>query len=117
MDLIYIHGLQIETVIGELNWEQAIKQKVRLDIDLGTDNSTVSKSDDLVDTPDYAAISTRLKEFISSGKFNLIETLAEKAAQLILEEFKVPWVRINVCKPGAARGAKEVGTIIERSNH
>ena len=115
MDIIYIHTLNIQTRIGIFNWEQAIQQTVILDLDIRTDAAQAAKTDSIENTIDYARVSQRLTEFISEHSFQLIETLAEKAAQLILKEFNVNWLRLNVCKPGAVPNAKTVGICIERS--
>ena len=52
--------------------------------------------------------------FVRASKFQLVETLTEKIAELIVNEFKVPWVRVKLNKKGAVRGATDVGVIIER---
>lgn len=114
MDIIYIHALNIQTHIGIFNWEQAIRQTVVLDLDMRTHAAQAAKTDRIENTIDYACVSQRLTEFISSHSFQLIETLAEQAAQLILKEFNVTWLRLNVSKPGAVPHAKEVGVCIER---
>jgi dihydroneopterin aldolase len=44
-----------------------------------------------------------------------VETMAEKISELVLAEFDVPWIQVRVSKPGAIRGAKDVGVRIRRS--
>ena len=63
---------------------------------------------------DYAAISARLLAFIEGSEFQLIETLAEQVATIIIEEFAVPWLRLRLAKPGAVAQARDVGVFIER---
>ena len=114
MDIIYIRDLKIDTVIGVFDWERRIKQTVRLDLDLATDITKAAASDSIADTLDYKAVAKRLIEYIGASEFQLVETLAERSAQLVREEFNVPWLRLRVNKQGALRGARDVGVVIER---
>ena len=56
----------------------------------------------------------RLQQFVGESDFKLVETLAENVAGIVLNEFDVAWVKVRVNKPGAIRGARDVGVIIER---
>ncbi|MBK1621100.1 dihydroneopterin aldolase [Lamprobacter modestohalophilus] len=114
MDIVFIKGLRIETVIGIYDWEKAIRQPVVLDIEMGTDVRRGATSDKIEDALDYKAVSKRLKQFVSESRFELVETLAERCAAIILEEFSVPWVRLSLNKIGAVTDAEGVGVIIER---
>jgi len=114
-DLVYITGLEVETIIGIYDWERNTRQKVVLDIEMQSDISKAALSDSIEDALNYKAVSKRLEEFIESSSFFLVETLAESVAKIILNEFKVPWVRIKLSKPGAVSISKDVGVIIERS--
>lgn len=115
MDKVFIEALEIECVIGIYDWERKIRQPVVLDIEMGFDNRKPAASDDIADTLDYKAVSKRLIQFVSESSFGLVETLAERCAAIILEEFGVAGVRLKLSKPGAVRGAKAVGVMIERS--
>jgi dihydroneopterin aldolase len=114
MDLVFIEDLRIETVIGIYDWERKIRQVVALDLEMAFDNRKPSASDDIGDTLNYKAVSKRLIAFVESSSFQLVETLAERCAQIVLDEFKVSWLRLKLSKPGAVRGAKAVGVVIER---
>ncbi len=114
MDIIYIHDLRIETVIGIYDWERKIRQTVVLDIDMAGDCRKSAENDDVEDTLNYKSVAKRLIEFVGSSEYQLVETLAERCAAIILEEFQVPWVKLRVNKQGALRGARDVGVIIER---
>jgi dihydroneopterin aldolase len=114
MDKVFIEGLEADTVIGIHDWERRIRQKLRLDIELGFDNRVPAASDDVADTLDYDAISRRLTVFVRESEFGLVETLAERCAALLIEEFNVAWLRLKLTKPGAVRNATAVGVIIER---
>ncbi len=114
MDIIYLRDLRIDTVIGIFPWERAIRQTVSLDLEMGWDIRAAAASDRIDEALDYKAVAKRVIAFVEASEFQLVETLAERIAQLILEEFSVPWLRLRVSKPGAIRGAQDVGVIIER---
>ncbi|MCB1661126.1 MAG: dihydroneopterin aldolase [Pseudomonadales bacterium] len=114
MDIVYIRELEVETLIGIYDWEREVKQVVNLDLEMATDIQQAAKSDDIKDTLDYKAVSKRLISFISGSEFLLVEAMAEQVAKIVLEEFNVPWLRLRLSKPGAVRGARDVGIIIER---
>ena len=114
MDKVFIEGLEIEALIGIYDWERRIRQPLQFDVEMAFDNRRPAASDAIADTLDYKAVSKRLIEFVSQSGFGLVETLAERCAALILDEFAVAHVRLKLSKPGAVRGARTVGVIIER---
>ncbi|MEJ2619772.1 MAG: dihydroneopterin aldolase [Candidatus Thiodiazotropha sp.] len=115
MDIVFIRDLRIETVIGIYDWEREITQTVVFDLEMGTDIKKAADSDAIEDTLDYKAVSKRLVSFVRESKFQLVETLAERCAEIVLNEFNVPWVRLTLNKIGAVSMARDVGVIIERS--
>ncbi len=116
MDKVFIEALEIETLIGIYDWERRIRQSLLFDIEMAFDNRKPAASDDIADTLNYKAVSKRLIEYVSASSFGLVETLAERCAEIILTEFAVSHVRLKLSKPGAVRGARAVGVIIERSS-
>ena len=114
MDIVYIRDLKIETVIGVYDWEREIKQIVSLDLDMAHDNRRAAATDSIEDAVSYKAVAKRLIAFISDSKFHLVETMAERCAEIVLAEFNVLWVKLRLSKPGAVRGSQDVGVIIER---
>jgi dihydroneopterin aldolase len=114
MDIVYIRELRIETIIGIFDWERRIRQTVSIDLEMATDIRKAAASDSIQDALDYKAVSKRLIAFVEGSEFQLVETMAEKIAALVREEFHVPWLRLQLSKPGAVRGARDVGVIIER---
>jgi len=114
MDIIYLHDLEIETIIGIYDWERRIKQKVRLDLEMAADIRRAASTDDINDTLNYKSVAKRLIQFVSESEFQLVETLAERVADIIVNEFDIPWVKVKLNKPGAIRYAGDVGVIIER---
>ena len=114
MDIVFIRELKIQTVIGVFDWERTIKQTSSLDLEMATDNAKASDRDHIDDALNYAAVSDRIVAFVEASEFQLVETMAEQVAQIVLQEFKVPWVRLRVSKPGAVKAARDVGVLIER---
>ncbi len=114
MDIIFLGGLEIETIIGIYDWERETKQKIILDIEMAFDIKNAARSDDIEDTLDYKAVSKSVIAFVENSNFFLVEKLAEEITQLILNDFNVPWVKLTLNKKGAIRGASDVGIIIER---
>ena len=116
MDIVFIRDLRIETVIGIYEWERKIRQPVILDLEMGADITRAAASDAIADTLDYKAVSRRLIEYVEASEFQLVETLAERCAEIVLQEFQVPWVRLTLNKIGALSAARDVGVIIERGH-
>lgn len=111
---MYLHGLKVECVIGVWEWERRIKQAVTIDLDMAVDIRRAAESDQLEDTLNYKAVAKRLIKFVGDSEFQLVETLAEKIAELLRAEFPISWCRVRINKRGAVRGASDVGVIIER---
>lgn len=114
MDIIFLGGLEIDTVIGIYDWERKIKQKVILDIEMGCDIRKAAASDDIAHALDYKTVSDRVVDFVERSEFYLVETLIEEVANILLGEFKIPWIKITLNKKGAISRARDVGIIIER---
>ena len=115
MDKIKLTELTVYTIIGIWEWEKRNPQKVVFDIEMSTDISQAAKSDSIKDALDYKAISKRVKQFALENHFELIETLGDKVAEIILNEFDVSWVKLTISKPYAIRDSKNVSLMIERS--
>ena len=84
---------------------------------MGTDIRRAAVTDHIDDALNYKAVAKRLIEFINSSHFQLVETLAERCAALVLDEFQVTWLRLRLSKPGAVWGSEDVGVVIERSRN
>ena len=115
MDIVFIRGLEVETTIGAYDWEQSIKQKLILDLELSCDTRIAAKTDNLEDALDYAVISQEIIDFLGKSHFQLLETLADRVADLILCAFNIEEVKLKVSKPAAVSLAREVGVMITRS--
>jgi dihydroneopterin aldolase len=113
-DIIFVGGLTTECIIGIWDWERRVKQKIVLDIEMAADIRKAAASDHIDDTLDYKRVSKRLLQFVGDSQFQLVETLTDRIAQIVVTEFDVPWVRVRLNKQGAIRGSRDVGILVER---
>ena len=116
MDIVFLRGLRVDTVIGIYDWERRIKQTVVLDLEMAADVRKAAATDDIADALDYKSVAKRLESFIGESEFQLVETMAERCAQLVRDDFNVPWLRLALNKKGAVGSADDVGVIIERGS-
>ena len=114
-DMIFLSGLTAECIIGIWDWERKVKQKVVIDLEMAADIRKAAASDRIEDTLDYKKVSKRLQQFVEQSQFQLVETLTDRIAQIVITEFHVPAVRVRLNKQGALRGSRDVGIVIERS--
>lgn len=117
MDKIFIHALKTEAIIGIFDWERQVKQTVVIDIEISADIAKAALSDSIHDTLNYKRIAKRVLAFVEESKFHLVETLAERIAMLLLEDFGIDWVSISLSKPGAIRSSRDVGVMLERDRN
>jgi dihydroneopterin aldolase len=113
-DSIFLHDLRIKAIVGIWEWERKLRQTVSIDLEMGADIRKAAATDKIEDTLDYKQLAKRVQQFVEDSEFRLVETLAENIAQIILQEFNVPWVIVKVNKPGAIRGSRDVGVIVRR---
>jgi len=114
MDIVYLHGLRLETVIGVWDWERHIKQTLIVDLDMSTDIARAAASDSIDDTIDYKTVADRLDAIAAASSYSLVESLAERIAAELTGDMGIDWVRVRITKQGALPGARDVGVIIER---
>lgn len=114
MDFIFIRDFRLTIKVGLYDWERIAPQTVQLDLEIGIAGNHASQSDTLTDTIDYAAVVRRIEESLRDNQIQLLEKLAEHIAQIVLGEFKAPWVKVSVAKLAALRGVKQLGVTIER---
>lgn len=114
MDIVYIRDLRVDTIIGIFDWEREVRQTVSLDLEMAADIRRAAATDDIQYALNYKAVAKRLIAFIEQSEFLLVERLAEEVANIVRNEFSVPWLKLRLSKPGALRGAYDVGLIIER---
>jgi dihydroneopterin aldolase len=114
-DTIFLRDLRVDTVIGIWEWERRIRQTVSIDLEMGADIRRAATTDSIDDTLNYKKVAKRVQQFVSESDYQLVETMAEKIAETVLAEFDVPWIDVSVNKPGAIRGARDVGVRIRRA--
>jgi dihydroneopterin aldolase len=116
MDILFLRDFRLELIIGIYEWERKITQPVKLDLEIGLPEHKAGESDDVADTIDYGAVASRVKDSLINRPqpIGLVEAVAEHVAQIVLNEFGAPWVKVSVTKFAIVRGVKELGITIER---
>jgi dihydroneopterin aldolase len=114
-DSIFLQDMRVDTIVGIWDWERKIRQTVSIDLEMGADVRRAAKNDDIENTLNYKLVAKRVQQFVADAEYQLVETLAEKIAETILQEFEIPWIQVRVAKPGAIRNAKNVGVLIRRT--
>jgi 7,8-dihydroneopterin aldolase/epimerase/oxygenase len=114
-DCIFLRGLTVDCIIGFLDWERQMRQTVVIDLTLPCDCARAAVTDAVSDTIDYKIIAKRVLAWVGSSQFQLVETLAQRLALLLLTEFPLSWVRVSINKPGAIRHSRDVGVSILRT--
>lgn len=114
MDKIFLSALRVDCIVGIWEWERRVKQTVVIDLEMAADIRRAAASDHIDDTIDYKKVAKRLLAFVGESQFQLVETLTEQIARLVVLEFGVSWVKVRLNKQGAIRGARDVGIEIER---
>jgi len=115
VDKLFVRELKVETIIGFWEWERRVKQTVSIDLEIGADARPAAAADAVGSALNYEDVSTRLVEFVAAAQFKLVETLADAVAQILIREFRAPWVKVTIAKPGAIPRARDVGIVIERN--
>ncbi len=114
MDKIFLNALTTECIVGIWDWERKVKQPIVIDLEMQVDVRKAAATDNIEQALDYKKISKRVLQFVEESQFQLVETLTERIAEIILREFSVPWVKVRVNKQGAIRNSRDVGILIER---
>ncbi len=114
LDLVFIEGLTIATVIGIHHTELHDPQPVRVDLAAGLPRAAACDSDRIGDTIDYAVLRERLHRLFAEHKVQLLEALAEEIARITVCEFGAHWVRVGLAKPRKFEDLAAVGVVIER---
>jgi len=103
-DTVSIRDLRVSTVIGVYDWERETEQALVFAVDMAADVAKAAANDDLADTLDYSTVARTVKTVVTEGKFQLIETAAERVAQRLLAGHGLAWVRVEVVKPIPSEG-------------
>jgi len=114
VDKIFITALATECIVGIWEWERQIKQTVVIDLEMACDIRKAAQTEHIDDTVDYKKVSKRLLTFVGESQYQLVETLTENIARIVVTEFGVSWVKVRLNKQGALRNSRDVGILIER---
>ncbi len=114
MDIITIQEFRVDTVVGYHDWERQLPQTIELNLELAIPDNRAGQTDRIRDTIDYGAVVERVRASLGSTRFILLERLCEHVAQILMQEFKSPWVRVSAAKIGLMRGVRRLGVTIER---
>jgi dihydroneopterin aldolase len=114
-DRIVLHGIEVEALIGVHEHERLARRPLVVDLDLLCDLHAASRSDDVEDTVDYSALTSRVRERCRETSYRLIEALAGDLADLCLDEPRVRTAIVTVHKHGAVAGVADVAVSLERS--
>ena len=114
MDIIFLRELKIDTLIGVYEWEKRVPQTLQIDLEIALPSSLAGQTDNIDDALNYADIVRDIQKTLASRHYNLLEALAESIAQILIDDFKAPWVKVSVAKLQAIRGSKMVGICLER---
>ncbi|AFJ03156.1 Dihydroneopterin aldolase [Methylophaga frappieri] len=115
MDKIYLNDLKIDTIIGVYDWERHTRQTLRFDFIFDWDIRPAAQQDDLQHTLDYGLVAEKVVAFVENSEFQLIETLAEQVAQLLLNHFPITRLQLTLTKPVRLHGQNQAKIEIVRS--
>lgn len=117
MDKVFVAGLELEAKHGYYDEERQMGNRFRFDVTVSTHTKDAAKSDDLDETVDYAAVAGLVKKAADGPSAKLVETLAARIADSVLERFgSAEKVRVRVAKldPPGTEGAEQAGVEISR---
>ena len=114
MDIIFIRDFRLNIKVGLYDWERVAPQTVQFDLEIGLYGSKAAHSDHIDDTIDYAKVAQRIEASLRDNQIQLLEKLAEHVAQLVMSEFRAPWVKVSVTKLAALKAVRQLGVTIER---
>lgn len=100
-DEIAVSGIECWGHHGVLDFERREGQAFVIDLALGVDTAPAAASDDLRDTVDYGSLVAAVKAAVEHDPVDLIETLAQRIADVCLTDARVQWARVTVHKPDA----------------
>jgi dihydroneopterin aldolase len=115
LDTIFIRQLRLQAWIGLYRHEKVTPQTIEIHLEIALPGNAVFKTGKVGDTIDYGVVVEHIRALLAKERFGLVESLAERIASLILEDFKSPRVKVSIAKLGALRDAQRVGVTIERS--
>jgi 7,8-dihydroneopterin aldolase/epimerase/oxygenase len=115
-DYVSVKDLRVPAVIGVHDWEREIEQILIFTVDMAADVRTPAGTDNLADALDYSAVAAAITAVVREGKFQLIETAAERVAERLLASFPIAWLRLELRKPITSNAYTAAVTIERRSS-
>lgn len=101
-------------MIGIYKRERVTSQPLEIDLEITLPSERVFATGKVADTIDYAVVVERIRHELTTVRFGLVESLAERIADILIQEFKAPRVRVSVAKLGILKDVGRVGVVIER---
>lgn len=114
MDFIFIEALRVKAWVGIYAREKLARQTIEFNLEIGMPEG-VGAGDEIANTIDYAAVVARIRAELAERHFNLIETLGEFIARVIVDDFAAPWVKLRLRKIGVMKDVGGVGVMMHRS--
>ncbi|MGH3333915.1 MAG: dihydroneopterin aldolase [Nocardioidaceae bacterium] len=117
VDRLAVRGIEAFGHHGVLDFERREGQVFKVDLVLGVDTRPAAGTDDLRDTVDYGSLVASVKQAVETDPVDLIETLAQRIADVCLDDKRVQWTEVTVHKPDAPIEAtfEDVALTITRS--
>ncbi|MDQ2999676.1 MAG: dihydroneopterin aldolase [Fibrobacterota bacterium] len=116
MGILNVDDLRIRCIVGVYTHERKVEQDLFVDVRLEFDFSEAARTDQISHSLDYTRLAAILEEWMQREKFQLIETLAERACVLITDAFpEVRHCRVTIKKPAALAAARYASVTAERS--
>ncbi len=110
-DTVSIRDLRVSTVIGVYDWERETEQDLIFAVDMAADVAKAAAHDGIAVALDYSAVANAVRSVVIAGRFQLVETAAERVAERLRDDFGLAWVRVEVAKPIPSEGYTAVITI------
>src|SRR5258708_27485620 len=115
LDTIFVRQLRLQAWIGLYRHEKIAPQTIEIDLEIALPGDAVFKTRKVADTIDYGVVVEHVRALLAKERFDLVENLAERIADLLLQDFKSPRGKVSIAKLGVSREVQRVGVTIERS--
>lgn len=114
MQIVFIEGLKINTVIGVYDWERVIRQLLVVDVKIYHDMSLAFQSDDVKDAINYKTVCEEIEQICHQQKAQLLESLADKILTELFNRYDCTKIELTIKKPNAIKQADSVGVMVVR---
>ena len=111
---VFIRDFMVECLIGVYEHEKCSPQRVRVNLDLAVDEGEHPIIDDILNVVSYETMANGILSIADEGHVNLVETLAERIADMCFDDQRVDSVRVRIEKLDIIENAGSVGVEIER---